>query len=199
MPAASSLRLAGAVFAVSALSALSGLLGGCGTPPQSLTMELSQADVLQLRTWVPEGLKQNVDLERVKGGESTSMWWGSKLSALTLEQALEDSLRNLGMLPPSPQLPALYQLRTQIVSLVQPLVAADTTVTVTINYTLIERASGAVLYQRAVRTSHKTDFGDSMLSMPDRTRLANEGAVRQNIIAAMRDLMALRVPEPARQ
>ena len=173
-------------------------LAGCGTPPQSLGMGLSAADALQLRTWVPEGLKQNVDLDRVKGGETTNPWWGSKVSGLTLEQALEDSLRQLGMLPPSPQAPAQYQLRAQVVSLAQPLVAADTTVTVTINYSLVERTSGAVIYQRAVRTAHKTEFTDSMLSMPDRTRRSNEGAVRENIITAMRDLMALRIPEPVR-
>ncbi len=175
------------------------LLGsGCGTPTQSLGMGLSAADALQLRTWVPEGLKQNVDLDRVKGGESTSLWWGSKVSGLTLEQALEDSLHSVGMLPPSPQAPALYQLRVQMLSLVQPLVAADTTVTLTISYSLLDRNSGAVLYQRAVRTAHTTDFGDSMLSLPDRMRRANEGAVRENIITAVRDLMALRVPDPVR-
>lgn len=173
-------------------------LGGCGTPTQSLTMAITPADALQLRTWVPEGLKFNVVLDTVQGGESTSMWWGSKVSGMTLEQSLEDSLRSLGMLPASPQNPALYQLRAQLLSVVQPLVAADTTVTVTINYQLIDRNSGAVLYQRALRTAHKTEFTDSMISMPERTRLANEGAVRENIIAMLRDLMALRVPDPVR-
>ena len=173
-------------------------LAGCGTPTQSLTMGITAADALQLRTWVPEGLKQNVLLDQVQGGESTSKWWGSKVSGLTLEQSLEDSLRSLGMLPMSPQAPALYQLRVQLLSVVQPLVAADTTVTVTINYSLVDRASGAVLYQRALRTAHKTDFSDSMVSMPDRMRQANEGAVRENIIAMLRDLMALRIPEPTR-
>jgi len=168
------------------------LLCGCGSPTQSLTMGLTPADTLQLRTWVPDALKNNVDLDRVKGGETTSAWWGSKVGALTLEHALEDSLRGLGMLPASPQAPAQYQLRTQILSQVQPLVAADTTVTVTINYTLVDRSSGAVLYERALRTAHKTELGEAVISMPERLRLANEGAVRENIIAAMRDLMSLR-------
>ena len=172
-------------------------LGGCGTPTQSLSMGISAADALQLRTWVPDGLKQNIEVDAVKGGEDTSRWWGSKVSGLTLEQALDDSLRSVGMLPPSSSMPTQYQLRVQIVSLVQPLVAADMTVTLTINYTLVDKASGTVLYQRSVRTAHTTDFTDSMLSQPDRTRQANEGAVRQNIITALRDLMALRVPDPA--
>ncbi|WP_077036732.1 hypothetical protein [Pelomonas sp. KK5] len=172
------------------------LLAGCGTPTQSLTMALSDADVLQLRTWVPEALKNNVDLDRVTGGQSTSPWWGSKVSGMTLEQSLDDSLRALGMLPASPQAPTAYQLRAQIVSLVQPLVAADTTVTITIQYTLVDRNSGAVLYQRALRTAYKAEFTDAMVSMPERLRLANEGAVRENIRSAMRDLMVLRLPAP---
>lgn len=173
------------------------LLAGCGTPSQSLTMTLTPAEALQLRTWVPDGLKQNVELDRVKGGEETSRWWGSRVSGLALEQAMEDSLRAVGMLPASPQAAARYQLRAQLVSLVQPLVAADTTVTTTINYALVEKANGAVLYQRSVRTAHTAEFTDALLSQPERARLANEGAVRQNIATALRDLMALRVPEPA--
>jgi hypothetical protein len=92
---------------------------------------------------------------------------------------------------------AKYQLRVQILSLVQPIVAADLTVTTTIHYVLVDKADGTVLYQRSVRSAHTTDFGDSMLSQPDRARRANEGAVRENILTMLRDLMAL-PPAPAR-
>lgn len=179
-----------------ALSAAACLLAGCGTPSQSLTMSLSDADALQLRTWVPEGLKQNIELDHVKGGEATSLWWGSKVSGMALEQAIEDSLRGVGMLPMSPQAAAKYQLRVQMLSLVQPLVAADLTVTTTISYSLVDKADGRVLYQRAVRTAHTTEFSDALLSQPERARLANEAAVRQNIATALRDMLALRLPEP---
>lgn len=172
-------------------------LTACGTPTQSLTMSLGAAESLQLRGWVPEALKHNVELDGVKGGEATSRWWGSKVSALTLEQALEDSLRSVGMLPLSPQPGARYQLRVEMVSLVQPLLAADLTVTATVHYSLVDKSNGQLLYQRAVRTAHTTGFSEALLSQPERARLANEAAVRRGIALALRDLMALRVPDSA--
>ena len=167
-------------------------LGGCGTPSQSMGMNVTQGDALQLRTWVPDALKFNVELDHVKGGDATNRWWGSRVSGMALEQALEDSLRSVGMLPVSPATPARFQLRTEMISLVQPIVAADTTVTVTIRYQLVQKSDGKVLYERDVRTRATTDFTDAMLSQPDRMRMSNESAVRQNIVMALRDLMALR-------
>ncbi|MBV8603959.1 MAG: hypothetical protein JO224_04680 [Pelomonas sp.] len=175
---------------------LAAALGGCGTPSQSLGMNITTGDALQLRTWVPDALKFNVELDHVKGGDATSRWWGSRVSGMALEQALEDSLRSVGMLPVAPASPARYQLRCEIVALVQPVVAADTTVTVTIHYELLQKSDGKLLYQRDVRTRATTDFTDAMLSQPERMRRSNESAVRQNIVTALRDLMALRVEAP---
>jgi len=176
--------------------ALAGLLlaalQGCGTPSQSLSMAISSADALQLRTWVPEGLKHNIELDRVKGGDETSMWWGSRVSGMALEQALEDSLRSVGMLVPVAG--AKYQLRVQMLSLVQPIVAADLTVTTTIHYVLVDKQDGTVLYQRSVRNAATAELGDALLSQPERARLANEAAVRANIAMMLRDLMGLRLP-----
>lgn len=171
---------------------LGSALGGCGTPSQSLGMNITQGDALQLRTWVPDALKFSVELDHVKGGDPTSRWWGSRVSGMALEQALEDSLREVGMLPVSPSTPGRYQLRTEMISLVQPIIAADTTVTVTIRYQLVQKSDGKILYERDIRTRATTDFTDAMLSQPDRTRMSNENAVRQNIEMALRDLMALR-------
>jgi len=174
--------------------ALAGLaltaLPGCGTPSQSMTMGITVADALQMRGWVPEGLKQTIELDRVKGGEETSMWWGSRVSGLALEQALDDSLRGVGMLAPVSG--AKYQLRVQLLGLVQPILGADFTATMTIHYLLVDKQDGRVLYQRSVRSAHTADFGESLLSQPDRARLANEGAVRTNIATMLRDLMELR-------
>ena len=168
------------------------LLGACGTPTQSLTMTVPQADLLQLRTWVPEALKFNVELDHVQGGEGTNTWWGSKVSGMALERALEDSLRGVGMLPSSVATPVRYQLKTTIVALVQPIVAAHTEVAVSIRYQLIDKNDSKLLYERYVRTQGAADFSDAMISQPERMRLASEDAVRKNIVMALRDLMAVR-------
>ncbi|MDN3918773.1 hypothetical protein [Roseateles violae] len=167
-------------------------LAGCGTPSQSLSMGLSAADQLQMRGWTPDFLRNAIELDKVRGGDATSAWWGSRVSGLALEQALDDSLRGVGMLAPLGG--GRYQLQVEMLSLVQPIVAADYQVTATIHYVLVDRSAangGRVVYQRSVRTAHTADFGDSMLSQPDRARRANEGAVRANIATLLRDLMAL--------
>lgn len=177
-------------------------LSGCGSPTQSLTLSPGTPETLQLRGWLPAALRFNVELDAVKGGEETSRWWGSKLSGLTLEHTLEDTLRTVGMLPPAPGAPAAqYQLRVEIVSLVQPLLGTpDATVTATIQYTLVDKTrDGRPVYQRAVRTAHTAGMGDAFFSQPERMRLANEGAVRENIMVALRDMVALPLgPAPAR-
>ena len=183
----------GALAAAFSLS----LLSACGTPTQPLTMALSPADALQLRTWVPEGLKGNVELDAVKGGQATDRWWGSKISDQALSQALEESLGDVGMLPMAPVPAARYQLRVQLLSLDQPLLAADTTVTAAIHYSLVAKADGMALYQRTVRTTGKAGLGDALLSQTARLRLANEAAVRANIASAVRDLLPLKLPESA--
>lgn len=184
-------------WAVGVLAALAFLLSACGTPTQPPTMALSAADALQLRTWVPEGLKGNVELAPVTGGEATGRWWGAKVSSAALAQALEESLRGVGMLPlaltPAPK----YQLRAALQSLEQPLVPVEVSVTAAVQYSLVDSASGVVLYQRTVRTVGNAGLGDALISPPERLRLASEAAVRANINAAVRDLLSLRLPESA--
>ncbi len=65
------------------------LLAGCGTPSRPLPMAIGPADALQIRGWVPEALKAQVGVAPVKGGLPTGRWWGSKVSAVALQQALD--------------------------------------------------------------------------------------------------------------
>ena len=180
-------------------SLLAGLIGmllsACGTPTQPLSMALAPADALQLRHWVPDGLKGQVALDAVKGGEVTGRWWGSKVSNLVLSQALEDSLRSVGMLPMAAGSSARYQLRAQLLNLDQPVLGTDTTVYAAIQYSLVAKADGTLLYERAVRTAGTAGLGDALLSQTERLRLANEAAVRTNIAIAVRDLLSVKLPE----
>lgn len=168
------------------------LLAGCGTPSQSLNMALPAADALQLRGFMPEPLRGQVMLETVKGGSETSRWWGSRVSSLSLENALEDSLRAVGLWAMTQQ-GARYQLKVELLSLVQPLVALDTTVTATVNYKLLDTGNGKLVYERSVRTAFKAEFGDAIVSQPERLRLANEGAIRQTVNLMLRDLPNLQL------
>lgn len=163
------------------------LLGGCGTPSQSLQMGVPAGTALQLRSFMPAALRGQVALEAVAGGAETGRFWGSKVSNPALGHALEDSLRAVGLWADKPEA-SRYQLKVQLLSLVQPMVSLDTTVGANVHYSLVERASGTVLYQRSVRAAYKAEFSEAMLSQPERIKLANEGAIRATLEIMLRDL-----------
>lgn len=180
------------------LVAAAGLAGlsGCAAPSEPLGMALSEGDALQLRGWMPAALQGQVAAAPVSGGEPTNKIWGSKLSDLALEHALQDSLRSVGLLALHPE-QARYELRSELLGLSQPLLALDTTVSLSLHFRLLERAregqAERLLYQRTVRTAHTTELGDALLSQPERMRLANEAAARRAITLMLRDLPNLRL------
>ena len=135
-----------------ALAVNTALLAGCGAPSQSMTMTVPKADLLQLRTWVPDALKFNVALEHVAGGTNTSYWWGSHVSAMAFENALDDSLRGVGMVsstPPAADHQPRFLLKVQIIALMQPLVAVSPEVGIAVRYQLVDRSSkDSVVYDR---------------------------------------------------
>lgn len=168
-------------------------LSGCGTPADPEGMRLAVAAGLQLRGWVPEALRQQVMLGQVLGGQPTGRMWGSKISDEALRVALDESLKAAGMRAPQPQ-GGRYELRAALLALEQPVVAlGDARVVVTMAYELLDKSSGSKLYQRELRSVHVAEFGDAMLDQNERMRLANEGALRKNINAALRELLELRL------
>ena len=184
------LRLASLTTALLATLALA----GCGTPSQPLPMAVTAASALQIRGWVPDALKSQVGIAPVKGGEDTNRWWGSKVSAIALQQALEDSLYAVGMKPPAPVPAPRYELQAELEPLDQPQVPAlGVTVGVAVRYTLIDRSDGrVVVYQRRIANTDEASLGDAIVSPSERLRIANERALRANIDLLLRDLVTLR-------
>ena len=86
------------------------MAGRSGTPSQPLPMAVTPADALQIRGWVPDALRGQVGIAPVQGGMATGRWWGSKVGAAALQQALEESLYAVGMKPPAPE-PACRSMR----------------------------------------------------------------------------------------
>lgn len=179
-----------------ALLTLSGLLlGGCGTPTRPLEIATPEMELYQLRGWVPQALRRNVSLGAVQGGRETSMWWGSQVSDQTLSQALQESMRRLGLLPDLPEA-GRYELRVQLLVLAQPRLPMSPEVIASVRYTLAERASGAALFERILRTSRSTGLGDS-LNPQEQLRLASEAAMRASIAELVRELAPLQLPPAA--
>lgn len=170
------------------------LLAGCGTPTQPAPMTLGTAEALQLRGWVPDVFKAQLTVAAVRGGQVTGRWWGSKVSAQALQTALDDSLYAIGMKSPAPvpEPPPRFELLAEMLALDQPLIAASVTVTVTVRYTLTDKTNGRIVYQRPLSATSEAGFTEALLSQPERTRIANERALRSNITMLLRDLVSLR-------
>ena len=176
-----------------AAAALASLLAGCGTPSQHLPMTVTPADALQIRGWVPEALQRQVAVAAVQGGFETGRWWGSKVSAMALQQALEESLHAVGMRPVSPEPAPRFELQARLVLLEQPTVPiVGVTVGTAVHYTLVDKASGKTVYQRRIANTEETGFTEAVVSPSERLRIANERALRANISLLLRDLVTLR-------
>ncbi|HEY8878741.1 MAG TPA: hypothetical protein VIN03_14330 [Roseateles sp.] len=172
---------------------LATLLAGCGTPSQPLPMTVTAANALQIRSWVPDALKAQVGVATVKGGMATNKWWGSKVSADALQQALDESLYAVGMKPPSPEPAPRFELQAELAALDQPLVPAlGVTVGVAVRYTLFDKAGGKIVYQRRIANNEEASFSEAIVSPNERLRIANERALRANIDLLLRDLVTLR-------
>ncbi len=184
--------------------ALAAALSGCGTPADPLNITLAPMEALQLRGFMPEALRGQVALAAISGGAETSRYWGSQLSDKALTETLEGALRSVGLLAPLPGA-ARYQLSATLEALQQPdlkwrpqALVTENRVLATVSYVLKDSASGAVVYQRSVRTQHTAEFLAALLSQPERLKLANEGAMRQSLQLLLRDFTELPLPPPPR-
>jgi hypothetical protein len=171
------------------------LATGCATPAQSDNMTIRAADATRDRQATPEALKANIALRDVTGGKETNALWVSNVGSRDFERALEESLRAVGMLAAHKQA-GRYQLIANLDKLDQPLLGFDMTVTATVTYLLVERASGKTVWQKTLPTPYTAKMSDAFAGY-ERLRLANEGAVRQNITQLVQELLRLKAADIA--
>jgi len=138
-------------------------------------------------------LRNNVAIQDVTGGKETNPAWVSNVSSINFERALEGSLHEAGFLAPNRQAGA-YTLVANLQSLEQPLFGLDMTVTATVQYWLVQRGSGKEVYARTLVTPYTTTFSDAFAGV-ERLKLANEGAIRNNISRLLDDLNALKASD----
>jgi hypothetical protein len=175
------------------LCLLAALLSGCATPARVEQMQI-EVPAATRGAVVDSALRRQVVIQSVTGGSETNPLWMSKVSSADFERALELSLRNAGLLAPDKQSGA-YTLSAEMYKLDQPLFGASMTVTAMVKYTLLERASGREVMQRTLSAAHTAAWNAAFLGT-ERLKLANEGAVRDNIVQLIDALAALK-PAPA--
>jgi hypothetical protein len=122
-------------------------------------------------------IKKAIAVGTVTGGEDTNPLWTSQVSNANFRTALEDSLA-LSVLKGDATAP--YVLNAKLVSLHQPFAGFDMTVTSTVEYSLVPAGKPAPIMSESVVTPYTAKLGDALLGM-ERLRLANEGAMQENI------------------
>ncbi len=160
----------------------SGAVPGAMVPPVS--QETLVGDASRLR--------QAVAVGTVGGGRETSPLWTSQVSDQAFAQALRQSLATHAMLAINGD---LYRLDATLLELTQPLAGFDMQVTAHVRYRLTRTADGATVLDREIRSPYTAAFSSSYLGV-ERLRLANEGAVRENIRMLLAALIAEEASNP---
>ena len=162
-------------------------LGGCATPAQSNAMVSASMGAV---TKHAESLSLTVT-----GGSETSAAGASQISNADFASALGQSIQQSGLfakiIPPGKS--GDYQLEVAIVSLQQPLFGFSMTVTIETNWTLTHPSDHAVIWRKAISTSHTASTGEAFAAVT-RLRLATEGAARDNIRDAITQLSTIALP-----
>ena len=170
------------------LLAVAGLfLGGCATPAQSTAMVAMPTGSISKHAEV-------VSLN-VTGGSETSAAGASQISNADFASALGQSIQQSGLFAKIGLAgqPSDYHLEVSIVKLQQPLMGFSMTATIETNWTLTHQSDHAVVWRKAITTSHTAKAGEAFVGTT-RLRLATEGAARDNIQDAISQMSAVTLP-----
>jgi hypothetical protein len=171
---------------------LAGVLSGCASPARIDQMTVSVSPDQRI---APTPLRTNIAVRDVTGGKDTNPMWVSNVGSSEFEQALEASLRDAGLLSAGKQA-GKYTLVAHLENVDQPMAGFNMTVTATVMYSLVERATGKEVFNRRISLPFTATVGDAFAGT-ERMRLANEGAVRVNIKQLISELFAIKVDQVA--
>lgn len=136
-----------------------------------------------------------ITIANVSGGSETNPLWLSKVSNENFQEALQQSLALHAM---AADKPGRYWLTAELISLNQPFAGFDMTVTAKVHYVLSDTTGQPPRFDQTIETPYTANFSDNFLAA-ERLRLANEGAVRENIEKAIKALLgALQSPAAPR-
>lgn len=150
-----------------------GLLSACASGAKPEAMVAHTTDVTAPANPALQGA---MTVGSVTGGSETNPMWTSQVDDASFRQALEDSLRIQGYLAPTPA-EARYTVDAQMLSLDQPFIGFEFTVTSSVDY-MVDGAGGK--RSIPVTAEGSATFGESPLAV-ERLRLANEKAIKENI------------------
>jgi hypothetical protein len=121
----------------------------------------------------------------VTGGRATSSTYVSEISDADFREALKQSILKSALFSQVMEdNSGRYRLGAYIGALTQPLIGLSLKVDLEVSYTLVDSTTGKTVWQQSIATSYTATTSDSIV-LVTRLRLANEGAARKNIEAAI--------------
>jgi hypothetical protein len=151
-------------------------LSACASGANVAPMTVGGTPELMASTQTPA--KSAIALGKVDGGSDTYALWKSNVSTENFRLALKNSLENNAFLA---QDQGRYKLDATLTNLDQPVLGGfDMTVTAYVQYRIEELSTNKVMFNETIVTPYTANFSDSFLAV-ERLRLANEGAIRENI------------------
>lgn len=164
------------------------LLSGCAAPARVDQMIVSGTPSQRIAA---TPLRNNVAIHDVTGGQDTNPMWKSNVGSSEFSQALEESLRTVGLLSTNRQAGS-HTLTVHLQNVEQPFVGFDMTVTASVNYSVAERKTGKEILNKTIAAPYTAKFSDSLLGA-ERLKLANEGAIRVNIAQLIEEMFRLNI------
>jgi len=151
------------------------VLGACASGADSGAMTVPVSPDMLVSDMSPA--RHAVAVGVVSGGEKTNPLWTSQVSNENFKMALANSLE-LAVLKGDAGAP--YILNARLVSLHQPIMGFDMTVTSTVEYTLLPAGQTTPVLDETIVAPYTANFSDALVA-GERLKLANEGAMRANI------------------
>lgn len=161
-------------------------LSACASPAKVEGMTVTPAAVQTAA--MPEAIRQNITLGMISGGEPTNPLWTSEVGNEEFRAAIEASLRSAGALAPAGSAGG-YLLEASLIDVQQPIFGLDATVTSTVDYRVSPQGQEGRTFQTVVATPYTARMGEAFFGV-QRLRLANEGAIRENIRQFIEQLVA---------
>jgi hypothetical protein len=146
-----------------------------------MSVDVTEATLLSSQSQ----LRQAVQVGTVSGGSETHPLWKSNVSDADFSEALRRSFAAHTILggPTAP-----YRLDAELVKMEQPTVGFSMTVTADVRYRLVNLRNGSVVFDQTITTPFTAEFSSAFMGVV-RLRLANEGAIRENIRSLMLALL----------
>lgn len=164
------------------------VLTGCAKPACHQNMVISNADIeiISSKPLKKEPTFKNIAVQTVTGGSETHPLLASQVNAKEFKSALEKSLDNVRLYHADHKT-APYRLEASLNKLEQPLLGLNMTVICHATYRIFNNKTNKLVYEKSLQTPYTEKLTSAFLGV-ERLKLANEGAVKENIKGLINDL-----------